>query len=232
MCLFLACFALGVGACDDKEESLPLVAPETSGTFTDERDGEEYRWVRLGGLDWMAENLRYVPEEGVFAPDLTPPYEGYYDDGTDTLYYNLHGGLYDYETALAAVPEGWRLPTDEDWQKLEAALGMDATELSGVGKRGDVQGTLMQQGEEGTGLSLELGGYFLSDEDDARNMTVFTYESVYGFYWTSTIDTSKSDDNFVFYRQIFYNSSQVERNSMTKLNLLSVRCVRDAEVAE
>ena len=138
---------------------------------------------------------------------------------------------YDYETALAAVPEGWRLPTDEDWQALETALGMDAEELVTIGRRGSVQGELMQQGEEGTGLALELGGYYISDEDDARFMTIFTYESVYGFYWTATLDESKAEENFAYYRQIFYNSPQVERNSMTKLNLLSVRCVRDA-VAE
>lgn len=226
----LALVAIGGGACSDDETTIS-VQPAASGSFTDERDGTEYHWVRLGGLDWMTENLRYVPETGGFAPDLAEPWPGYYDDGQDTLYYKLHGGLYDYETALAAVPEGWRLPTDEDWQALETALGMDAEELATIGRRGNVQGELMQQGEEGTGLALELGGYYISDEDDARFMTIFTYESVYGFYWTATIDESKTEENFAYYRQIFYNSPQVERNSMTKLNLLSVRCVRDA-VAE
>lgn len=226
----LALVAIGGGACSDDETTIS-VQPAASGSFTDERDGTEYHWVRLGGLDWMTENLRYVPETGNFAPDLTEPYPGYYDDGQDTLYYKLHGGLYDYEAALAAVPEGWRLPTDEDWQALETALGMDAEELATIGRRGSVQGELMQQGEEGTGLALELGGYYISDEDDARFMTVFTYESVYGFYWTATLDESRAEENFAYYRQIFYNSPQVERNSMTKLNLLSVRCVRDA-VAE
>lgn len=229
MILLLALAAIGGGACSDNEATIHVL-PTVFGTFTDERDGTEYHWVRLGGLDWMTENLRYVPETGVFAPDLTEPYPGYYDDGQDTLYYKLHGGLYDYETALAAVPEGWRLPTDEDWQALEETLGMDAGELTIVGKRGNVQGELMQQGEEGTGLSLELGGYYISDEEDARLMTVFTYENVYGFYWTASIDESKANENFVYYRQIFYNSPQVERNSMTKWNLLSVRCVRDAVV--
>jgi uncharacterized protein (TIGR02145 family) len=34
------------------------------------------------------------------------------------------GNLYTYEQALALAPEGWRLPTDEDWQKLEQAMGI------------------------------------------------------------------------------------------------------------
>ena len=33
--------------------------------------------------------------------------------------FNEHGNLYTWEEALAACPEGWRLPTDEDWQNLE-----------------------------------------------------------------------------------------------------------------
>ncbi len=38
----------------------------------------------------------------------------------------IYGNLLSYDDAVASTPEGWRLPTDEDWQKLEQALGMDA----------------------------------------------------------------------------------------------------------
>ena len=31
--------------------------------------------------------------------------------------FNEHGNLYTWEEALAACPEGWRLPTDEDWPR-------------------------------------------------------------------------------------------------------------------
>ena len=37
--------------------------------------------------------------------------------------------LYTYEGALKAVPEGWRLPTDDDWKKLEATLGMSVSQI-------------------------------------------------------------------------------------------------------
>ena len=63
--------------------------------------------------------------------------------------------MYDYEAALAAIPEGWRLPTDDDWLKLEKALGMSISDLEQSGKRGSVQGELLQQGIEGTGINLQ-----------------------------------------------------------------------------
>ena len=48
--------ALCFVACDDDEEKIPSVKPTSTGTMTD-NDGNEYQWVRIGNLDWMAENM-------------------------------------------------------------------------------------------------------------------------------------------------------------------------------
>lgn len=32
-------------------------------TFTDTRDGNSYRYINAGGVDWMIDNLRYIPED-------------------------------------------------------------------------------------------------------------------------------------------------------------------------
>ena len=44
-------------------------------------------------------------------------------------YAEKYGLLYTYDAALKALPDGWRLPTDEDWKKLETELYMDGDEL-------------------------------------------------------------------------------------------------------
>ena len=47
------------------------------GVFIDHRDGREYRWIRIGDMTWMEENLAFLPE-------VSPPTEGSY---TDPYYY-------------------------------------------------------------------------------------------------------------------------------------------------
>ncbi|MDE7073982.1 MAG: fibrobacter succinogenes major paralogous domain-containing protein [Odoribacter sp.] len=212
---------LSAAACSDNDEPV-MPQPVQKGTFTDERDGTEYHWVRFDTLDWMVENLRYEPLNGTFAPDLTPVSPGYYDDGKNTAYYETYGGLYDSEAAQEAVPEGWRLPTDADWQCLEQALGMTACEAAATGKRGGVQGEWLR---DAGGMNLQLGGYKIPDE---RNMEVGTYTSIYGLYWSATTDETKPNESFAWCRKLQYNSSQVERESVSKNYQLSVRCVRRA----
>ncbi len=212
---------LAAAACSDNDEPV-MPQPVQTGTFTDERDSTVYHWVRFDTLDWMVENLRYVPATGNFAPDLTPVWPGYYDDGKSAAYYRTFGVLYDFAAAQNAAPEGWRLPTDTDWQCLEQALGMTAGEAVSTGKRGCRQGDWLR---DENGLHLQLGGYMIPDE---RNMDVDTYTSVYGFYWTATADTGKPNDSFAWCRQLQYNVSSVVRESISKNYQLSVRCVRKA----
>ena len=64
-------------------------------------------------------------------------------------YSETYGLLYTYDAALAAIPEGWRLPSDADWKNLEKALGMTAEEVEKQDVwRGERQAVLLKEGEE------------------------------------------------------------------------------------
>ena len=57
--LFGIFLLLVFSACEKDEHEVISIKPEATGVFVDTRDGHEYKWVRLGNLDWMVENLVY-----------------------------------------------------------------------------------------------------------------------------------------------------------------------------
>ena len=214
--------ALVMCACG-KDDEMPRVTPEGSGTFTDTRDGEVYAWVKFAGLDWMTSNMKAATAQGKY--DL---YKRGVAWGAESL--NMHaryGYLYDHAAASAACPQGWRLPGDDDWQKLEQALGMGASQAAQTGWRGSFEGELMQQREEGTGLGLEAAGFinFLGD----GNKTLYEEFGVSGLYWSATDDDTRAGATNAFYRKIMFNSKRVYRYSAVKTVMMSVRCVRDSQ---
>lgn len=148
---------LAATACQDDEETMPVVKPAESGMFVDERDGTEYGWVRIGNREWMTSNMRYEPETGLYG---CYEEEGVLGEGSmsDNMF-RKYGYYYNYAAAMTVAPQGWRLPTDADWADLERALGMSEPEIGAIGERGTYEGELIQQGEEGTGL--KLGGRWL-----------------------------------------------------------------------
>ena len=222
-----ACIGLALmGSCSDDDAALPLVEPQATGTYVDVRDNYEYHWVRINGLDWTVENAHYQigdPSKCRFYV----PYEDWEEDSPEDKMSDEFGYLYSYQGAQEAVPEGWRLPTDEDWQQLEMALGMSEAQASAREWRGDFAASLMMQKGEGTALAFQLGGYYTSylGYYDPH----YWHNGTYGYYWTDTKDENKSGD-YIMYRKLAYNRQQVYRESIeAKEYMLSVRFVRNAE---
>lgn len=106
------------------------------GSFTDARDGETYRTIKIGNQVWMAENLRYKTEDS-FAP------------GNEESNVAQYGRLYKWTTALnipaeyqeqspakdinmyreikadnyqGIAPEGWHIPSIKEWETLMGNL--------------------------------------------------------------------------------------------------------------
>lgn len=218
---------LTVSCGDDEESSAISVEPESTGSFVDERDGNEYNYVSIGGLDWMTENSRYdLYDEAKCKYYIS--YEDYSaDNWWEDKYSAKYGYLYTYQGAIDAAPDGWRVPTDDDWKSLEMALGMSKTQADATEWRGTSQSTLMQQSEEGTMLAMRMGGYY--SDYIAMGATPYRFMGTYGFYWTSTMDENKGGE-YYFYRKLAYYTGQVYRESMEPTNqMLSVRFVRDAQ---
>lgn len=109
------------------------------GQFTDSRDGNVYSTVVIGNQTWMTEDLKYEGGNFKITYDGSVTYRlsGGEWQNTDCDWYNYPTGPSGYEnrcwgiatTQPEYVPDGWRIPTEEDWRELESFLGMDESDL-------------------------------------------------------------------------------------------------------
>ncbi len=104
-------FQVACSSCSSKESKTNLSKPET-GSFTDPRDGKIYKTVKIKDQWIMAENLTFEPDSGNF---------WVYNDDENNI--ALYGYLYDWETAMNVAPDGWHLPSREEWMTLRKTLG-------------------------------------------------------------------------------------------------------------
>lgn len=101
------------------------------GQFTDTRDGYVYQTVTIGGKEWFAENLKYLPSvnDGSSLSSSVAQYFVYGYTGTDvatakaTSNYNTYGVIYNFTASTGACPTGWHLPSETEWQNLAYTVG-------------------------------------------------------------------------------------------------------------
>jgi uncharacterized protein (TIGR02145 family) len=173
--------------------------------FIDQRDGMVYKFVKIGGKTWMAENLRYEADKSWC-----------YDNSQSRC--AEYGRLYDWNTAMEACPEGWHLPTAKEWDDLVKAAGGEHA----AGKRlKPTRGWAEHEGNSGNGtddygFAALPGGFQIGGEE-------FANVGISGNWWTAT----ESDGNNAFCRNIFNNSDGVHASSYSRRLGLSVRCVRN-----
>ena len=105
------------------------------GTMTDPRDGQTYKTTTIGSQVWMAENLNYVTVGGVA------------DDGVGSQcvlknnpqYCNIGGRLYTWNAAKNVCPEGWRLPSNDDFMLLLSTVSDNVVSGDGYSEIRDAE---------------------------------------------------------------------------------------------
>ncbi len=221
--------AAGTSCSDDK---LPSVTPADRGTVTDDQ-GNVYNWVRLGDQMWttsnakngtsLAEAVYYNNFEWSNVLSSDQAIEEY-----ETNYLPVYGNMMTMEDAVESAPEGWRLPTDEDWKKLERVLGM--TDVDSKGYRGYGVAFALMNTDSGAELSLGFGGGCFPIKNYGWIKINQDFVGEHGYYWTSTIDDSYQEDySMAYFRKITANYGKVDRDCMRTDSYLSVRWVKDVK---
>lgn len=125
------------------------------GTFTDERDGQVYRYTTIGDQVWMAENLRYDAPYSMCSSDTSfiKQYCELIEHNCETeacckeslchnfgRYYSIteggsEFGLVDRALADTICPKGWHIPTKEEWGNLVDSMKVSDDNNSDVANR-------------------------------------------------------------------------------------------------
>lgn len=231
---YLVVIVLSLFSCKKENHEDPYL--KESGTFKDSRDGHSYQWVKIGNQIWMAENLAYLPK--VSSPSKKSETEAYYyvygyenyilDAALKSENYIKYGALYNYPAALSASPDGWHLPTDDDWEQLAQYVSEQSggctkhdDDWFGVGKHlrtitGWPYAWSNEIGTDDYGFSALPGGYRFPDGS-------FLNEGGSGYWWSSNVMNASdawsrrmSDGDNGFFRVYF-----------GKDDCLSIRCIKD-----
>ena len=174
-------------------------------TMTDSRDGQTYKTVKIGKQVWMAENLNFKIDSSYC-----------YNDSSE--YCKKYGRLYSWAAAKRACPEGWHLPTIDEFETLFAAVGGQSTAgkklKSASGWKKDGNGT-----DDYSFTALPAGG---------RS----TNESFYGgdgaaYFWSST-EYGKNRSYYIF---LNYQDDEANEVDYYRDDGMSVRCVKGKSAA-
>ncbi|MCK4919935.1 MAG: hypothetical protein KAS71_02750 [Bacteroidales bacterium] len=221
--ILILIISIGLIACEKDEN--------TTEKLTD-LDGNTYKAVTIGNQTWMTENLKttHYPD-GTEIPEITECEDwqslganaeaiSFYENDSEKQY----GGYYTYAAAVKACPEGWHLPTKNEWDELEIYLYNNGF-----------------NGAEGTALKANSGWYdngngtddfgFLALPGGRRYRNMISSDCIgqsydvgeVGYWWSST----EYDNNFIYYRWLSYSLEEFKESTDVKKSGLSVRYVKD-----
>jgi len=174
------------------------------GTFTDSRDKKTYKTTKIGEQVWMAENLAYQAKNSKCYEDKQANCEKY-------------GRLYNWKTALGVCPQGWHLPSDNEWQTLVDFAGGD--EVAGKKLKAIRGWSKSKSGNDGT----DNYGFAALPGSAVSSSGGFGGLYAYAYYWSATELNAIS----AYLRWMYYDYEKVVRDHYHKVTYLhSVRCVQ------
>jgi len=215
-----------------------LLLSFATATVTD-IDGNVYETVILGEQLWMAENLKTTHyQNGDDIPHVinTSDWDNlstgaYCEYENNQINSEIYGRLYNWYTiddSRGVCPEGFHVPSDDEFKQLEMFLGMSQQEANDVSFRGTDEGSqlagsadLWNDGDlennpafDSTGFVAVPGGARIGGDHNFVDM------NIWGDYWSSTTqDWGSWVRNFAWY------NSAVHRQVCDRHYGMAIRCL-------
>jgi uncharacterized protein (TIGR02145 family) len=183
--------------------------------------------VTIGKQVWMSENLNVdkfrngdpileakTDKEWKKAGENGVPAWCYYNNNPDNGV--RYGKLYNWfavNDPRGLAPEGWKIPSDEDWTRLTDFLG---GEIVAGKKMKSTEFWADNKGTDESGFSGLPGG-------DRNSNGKFFRVGKYGYWWSST----ESSPNTAWNHYLSCDYGSVFRIYYNKADGFSVRCLRD-----
>lgn len=188
----------------------------------------EYKAIKISNQEWMIENLSIdcfsngdiIPEAKTDTEWKKASTEGkpawcYYGNNSEKG--RKFGKLYNWfavNDPRGLAPEGWRIPTFEDFDLLKSSMNNDGNKLKAIGE-GKNEGSGTNKSE----FSAKLAGY---RDNDAVFYGLETGNRGCTFFWSSSFDDS-IHSLFLLLASDDANISLLKEN---KGSGLSVRCIK------
>ena len=212
----------------------------------DKRDNQSYKTVISGEQCWMAENLKFLPYVNSPASDSGIYVYNYYgnhvNEAKQTFNYQTYGVLYNWATAMSIpgqynselwngldslhqgiCPDGWHLPSNSEWEKLELFLKMSSNmnDSSNIGLKikSDTLWHNNGNGTNETGFSALPSGFRFREG-------LFDKIGRYGYFWTSTQCPSSCEQS-ARYRYLIFSDNEIHSSYPSKKNGLPIRCIKN-----
>jgi len=151
-------------------------------------NGLSYRTIKIGSLTWLTQNLSEIPSSGKW-----------WCYGDNELKCGTYGKFYDWDAANNVCPNGWKLPSKDEWEELSIFLeGYPNNILTKAWWNASYEG-----------YRYEDGRWFPAETEQE------------GYWWTST-----PYGNQAYCYKARNGLKQLDKSDEAKSRGLSVRCVK------